>query len=248
MNVALLLPRYVVAKRLGNGQTAFYFRLPKKRYRDFGCSIPSEPLETSYVVACGEVGNRGRAAILNGLFDEWDAARNRMKVAGDGTPRIGTVDWLFREYKRSKANLEKVAPRSRRNYEWVMKLVADTTTKHGDRIGGRSIKSITPRGADKIYDKIIAGPKGARLRQGEKAVVVCRKAWRVVHLLYPNEFNKDVMNPWAGVTLKSRVKLTKAAVTREQVYTFAHGCIERGEVEAAAAAVIVLSGYSAQKT
>jgi hypothetical protein len=69
-----------------------------------------------------------------------------------------------------------------------------------------------------------------------------------VHLLYPNEFNKDVMNPWAGVTLKSRVKLTKAAVTREQVYTFAHGCIERGEVEAAAAAVIVLSGYSAQKT
>jgi hypothetical protein len=44
------------------------------------------------------------------------------------------------------------------------------------------------------------------------------------------------------------VKLTKAAVTREQVYTFAHGCIERGEVEAAAAAVIVLSGYSAQKT
>ena len=235
--MALLLPRYVVAKRLGNGRTAFYFRLPKK-YRDLGCSIPSEPLGTSYAVACGEDGNGGRAAILNGLFDEWDAARNGMQVAGDGTPRIGTVDWLFREYKRSKAYLEKVAPRSRRNYEWVMKLVADTTTKHGDRIGGRSIKSITPRGADKIYDKIIAGPKGARLRQGEKAVVLCRKAWRVVHRLYPIEFNKDVMNPWAGVTLKSRVKLTKAAVTREQVYTFAHGCIERGEIEAAAAAVI----------
>ena len=56
-----------------------------------------------------------------------------------------------------------------------------------------------------------------------------------------------------GVTLKRRVKKTKAAVTREQVYTFAWGCIDRGNPEAAAAAVIcfewlqrpenVLAGY-----
>ncbi len=45
-------------------------------------------------------------------------------------------------------------------------------------------------------------------------------------------------NPWVGVTMKTRVKRTKAAVTREQVYAFAHGCLEAGEVEAAAAAVI----------
>jgi hypothetical protein len=38
--------------------------------------------------------------------------------------------------------------------------------------------------------------------------------------------------------MKSRVKLTKPAVNREQVYTFAHGCIERGELGCAAAAVI----------
>jgi len=31
--------------------------------------------------------------------------------------------------------------------------------------------------------------------------------------------------------MKTRVKLTKPAATREQVYVFAHGCIERGEVE-----------------
>jgi hypothetical protein len=35
--------------------------------------------------------------------------------------------------------------------------------------------------------------------------------------------------------MKNRVKLTKPAVTREQVYEFAQGCIERGEPECGAA-------------
>jgi hypothetical protein len=68
--------------------------------------------------------------------------------------------------------------------------------------------------------------------------MLCRKAWRVVHRLYPNEFDKAVPNPWLGVTLKTRVKLVKAAVTRQQVYEFAYGCIHRGQPECAAAAVI----------
>ena len=64
------------------------------------------------------------------------------------------------------------------------------------------------------------------------------KARRVVHRLYQEEFNKDVPHPWPGVTMKTRVKLTKPAATREQVYMFAQGCIERGEVECGAVAVI----------
>ncbi len=74
-----------------------------------------------------------------------------------------------------------------------------------------------------------------------------------MHRLHPTEFDKLVPNPWDGVTRKRRVKKTKAAVTREQVYAFAWGCIERGNPEAAAAAVIcfewlqrpenVLAGY-----
>jgi hypothetical protein len=38
--------------------------------------------------------------------------------------------------------------------------------------------------------------------------------------------------------MKTRVKKKKPAVTRDEVYTFAHGCIEHGEVETAAVAVI----------
>jgi hypothetical protein len=167
--------------------------------------------------------------------------------------RYGTVDWLFREYKSSKAYLEKVSKRSRPDYERTMLLVADTLTKNGDRIGSRLIRSITPRGADKIYEKIIMGAKGKRLRQGEKAVALCRKAWKVVRRLYPDEFDHKMPNPWEGVTRERRVKKKKPAVPREQVYAFAQGCIERGHPEPAAAAVIcfewlqrpenVLAGY-----
>ena len=59
--------------------------------------------------------------------------------------------------------------------------------------------------------------------------------------------------PLGGVTKQRRTKGTKAAATREQVYAFAWGCIERRQPEAGAAAVIcfewlqrpenVLAGY-----
>jgi hypothetical protein len=232
--VSVKLPRHVIPKVLASGATAFYYTVPTK-YRKMKCPVPNEALGTDYAKACGE---GGRAETLNGLFDEWNDARKGLPVSGVEAPRIGTVDWLFREYKQSKAYTEKVAVRSRKNYEWAMREVCDTLTKRGDRVGGRSIKSISPLGADKLYDRFTAGEKGARLRTAEKLVLLCRKAWRVVHRLHPAEFPKDVPNPWVGVTMRTRVKLTKEAVNREQVYTFAHGCIERGEPECGAAAVI----------
>jgi hypothetical protein len=76
-----------------------------------------------------------------------------------------------------------------------------------------------------------------------------------VHRLYPDAFNRDVPNPWQGVTKTNRVKAIKPAATREQVYKFAHGAIEAGLPEIAAAAVVcfeflqrpenVLAGYLA---
>jgi hypothetical protein len=119
-----------------------------------------------------------------------------------------------------------------------MREVCDTLTKRGDRVGARSIKSISPLGADKLYDRFVTGEKGKRLRTAEKLVLLCRKAWRVIHRLHPAEFANDVPNPWVGVTMQTRVKLTKHAVTREQVYAFAQGCVARGEPECGAAAVI----------
>lgn len=232
MNVEL--PRHVISKKLASGKTAFYYNVPT-RYREAGCPVPNEPLGTDYARACGE---RSRAATLNGLFDEWMDARKGLPVSSEAAPRIGTIDWLFREYKQSRAYLEKVKPRSRRNYEWNMREICGTLTKRGDRVGGRPIKSVSPLGADKLYDAFVRGGKGNRLRTAEKLVVLCRKAWRVVHRLHPAEFPSDISNPWLGVTMATRVKFVKHAVTREQVYKFAYGCVERGEPECGAAAVI----------
>jgi hypothetical protein len=248
--MTLALPRYVIAKPLANGTIGFYFTVPT-RYRKMGCMIPNEPLGSDYSIACGTDGKGGRASALNGLFDEWWKTKNGEPV--ESIARYGTVDWLFREYKASTGYLERVAKRSQPDYERTMLLLADTCTKKGDRVGGRSVKSITPLSADKLYNLVIQGPNGLRLRQGEKMVILCRRAWKVVHRLHPDAFNKDVPNPWAGVTTKRRVKKVKAAVGRDLVYEFAWKAIEAGYPEPAAAAVIcfewlqrpenVLAGY-----
>jgi hypothetical protein len=229
------LPRNVIAKPLASGATGFYFNVPSY-YRKQGCAVPNEPLGSDYTAACGVDGTGGRAAALNGLFDEW-----RAKAAGDpieSIARYGTVDWLFREYKSSKAYLERVSERSRPDYERTMLLLADARTKKGDRIGDRSVKAISPVSADKLYGLVISGPHGLRLRQGEKMVILCRRAWTVVRRLYPDAFNRDVPNPWTGVTTQRRVKKKKPAVDREAVYAFAWQAIEAGHPEPAAVAVI----------
>ena len=235
VTMTLPLPRYVIVKPLASGATGFYFTVPT-RYREMGCTIPNEPLGNDYAVACGADGKGGRAAALNGLFDEWWKAKNGEPV--ESIARYGTVDWLFREYKSSERYKKRVSARTRPDYERLMQIVIDLPTKRGDRVGQRLIKAITPRAADKLYEQVCAGPNGPRPRQGEKVVALCRAAWRVVHRLYPDCFDHDVPNPWDGVTMEQRTKETKAAATREEVYKFAWGAIEAGRPEAAAAAVI----------
>ena len=135
------LPRYVIDKRLASGLTGFSWNVPTY-YRKLGCTISNAPLGTDYETACGTDGTGGRAAALNGLFDEWNRERLGQTAMAGRLLRYGTVDWLFREYKSSKAYLEKVAPRSRPDYERTMLIIADALTKKGDRIGSRPVRSI----------------------------------------------------------------------------------------------------------
>src|SRR5689334_14564564 len=94
--VAVKMPRHVIAKPLASGAVAYYYNLPVK-YRRMGCTVPNEPLGTDYAKACGRADN------LNGLFEEWTDARKGLPVSSEAAPRIGTIDWLFREYKQSRA-------------------------------------------------------------------------------------------------------------------------------------------------
>ncbi len=230
-------PRFVEVRRLADGSAAFYFRIPTY-YRKLGCEIANEPLGTNYEAACGEDGKGGRAATLNALFDEWNDRRRGESIEQGKIARYGTIDWLFRQYKTEKAYTEKVSPRSRPDYERIMQMICDTVGKSGRRIGERQIREVTPRAADKIYDKIINGPNGLRLRQGEKVVGLCRKVWRIMRRLHPELFDKKHPNPWDDFTFKSRTRSKKHAVTREEVYKFAWGCIKEGRPEPAAVAVI----------
>jgi hypothetical protein len=83
------LPRFVRAKTLLSGVTAFFWECPNY-YRKQGCPISSEPLGTDYVAACGENADSSRAATLNGLFYEWKAKKNGEAIAG--LPSTFTLD------------------------------------------------------------------------------------------------------------------------------------------------------------
>jgi hypothetical protein len=93
---------------------------------------------------------------------------------------MGTVSWLFREFKASEAYARRLSARTGPDYERVMQLVDDQVTKRGDRVGDRPVKAITPGAADRLYARIVEGPRRQRLRQDEKAIALCRHAWNVV--------------------------------------------------------------------
>lgn len=246
------LPRFTVPK-LVKGVTRYYWNLPTY-YRKQGCTLHDEhdtALGSDYERACA------RAAALNGLFDEWDGKRLGEPPVAPGAEIPGTVDWLVRIYWASTDRRERVSERSAPDLERTLRLLQDYVTKKGDRIGGRHIRSITPVSADKLYELIRDTPKRKgqtkRLRVAEKVVAAARHAWRVVHRLHPAYFDRDVPNPWIGVAMTRRKHKTKAAVTRDDVYTFAWGAVDAGYAELGAAAVIcfewlqrpenVLAGY-----
>jgi hypothetical protein len=145
------LPRFVVAKSLKNGKMAYYWTLPSY-YRQLGCTLHRDAdtaLGSDYEAACGPDSEGGKAATLNGLFDEWDAQRRGVKIEDRGAAP-GTVDWLFRTYKASLAWRRKVSVRSRPDYERTIRLLCDTLDKKGRRIGTHLIRSITPAAADSL--------------------------------------------------------------------------------------------------
>jgi hypothetical protein len=259
------LPRFVTSKEVA-GRTRYYWTLPTY-YRKLGCTLHKEhetALGNDYEVACGADGHGGRAATLNGLFDDWDRARLGEPPKPKTDLRVGTVDWLFRTYKGSNDWKERVSKRTAPDHMRTIRLICETRRKSGIRIGDTMVTAITPEVADKLYAKVRDTPvrkgKTSRPRTAEKVVAICRHAWKVVHRLHPGLFiqgaqvgDDPAWNPWEGVAMRRRRKVAKPAATRDDVYTFAWGALEAGHADAAAAAVIcfewlqrpenVLAGY-----
>src|ERR1700689_576199 len=78
------------------------------------------------------------------------------------------VNWIFSRWvvggKASDAYLKKVAVRSRQNYEWAIQAICDIVTKKGDRVGDRLVRTISPRGADKLIKHFHTGKKRSAAR------------------------------------------------------------------------------------
>ncbi|WP_339892897.1 hypothetical protein [uncultured Devosia sp.] len=233
VEVILELPKFVIVKHGKIGPT-FYWNPPvywRKRAALEGRSYPFESQKLGSNLSQSEL--QSAANPHNALFEEW-------RLGKTSTPSRtyaahGTVEWLFEQYQASTIFKRRVSVRSRPDYARVFNAIANQPTKTGGRFGQLPVASVTPAAAEKIYVRML---EGDTFRRGEKAVMYCKTAWRLMQPHHPREFGKDVPNPWVGVQLVKRAIKSKNAINREEVYTFAWAAVGAGKPEAAAAAII----------
>ena len=121
------LPRYLRAKKLSGGSTAYFWERPswaKPPAEKYGrrCPVDSEALGQDLAAAIG------KADLLNAALDEW-----RLGVAGK--PAEGTVQALFAWY-RNHDRFKEASFRTRRDYREKMDIVENVqlkTTLFGQR-------------------------------------------------------------------------------------------------------------------
>lgn len=182
-------PRYMIVKRLKEGQAAYYWNARKSDI-DSGFTLHREALGTDY----GEA--RIRAEQLNAHLDAWRAGSAADRSLDRG-PRYGTVDWWLESYCRSPA-FERLKERTKPSYRYQMRLLADIPTKTAGRLGDLPARSITPAAVDKIYETLRGGKDGTKLRRANHTIDVAKKAWTVVQRTHPHQFVQS--NPFVGLT------------------------------------------------
>ena len=247
--VTITLPRFVIAKVAATGQPSYYWNPPiywRKQAAASGREYPFAPCPLGTGLSQRDLD--AAASAHNLAFDEWRQGALKGEVRRYAA--YGTVEWLFEQYLGSLAFQRRVAERSRPDYKLVFDQVCAVPTKIGSTFGKLPIASVSPAAAEKIYSAMIEGEK---YRRGEKALMYCKTAWKLMQPIHPKEFRRDVPNPWEGVQTVRRTRAIKAAVTRAQVYAFADQALKDNRPEAAAAAVIcfewlqrpenVISGY-----
>ena len=219
-------PRYMVEKRLRSGNVAFYWN-PRRADITAGFTLHCEALGQDYGAAIR------RANELNRHLDDWRGGRRAVKDL-DLQPGFGTLDWLIERYYRSRA-FAKVSARAQPEYRWELHTTADVKLKNGDRAGALPLKAISARFVDKLYEKILAGGRGNRVRTANACVTRLKRAWDVVHRLYPQVV--PTVNPFAGVERESRNTDT-AYVTRSEAYALSAAIAKLGHPTLALAPLV----------
>jgi hypothetical protein len=237
--IQLVLPRYVLPKRLASGHTAFYWTCPV-RYAKAGCPWRSAALGQN--LSQSELDEA--AEVWNIRFDEWLAQRFDTEQSPrpiDGHFRHGTIGWLLDHYLTSEAFLQRVGEFSRPDYRRVLKRVCEIDAgRMGGTIGGLMVNQFGVKGALHVYKHFT---DAGAMRTGEKALIYCKSVWERMRPHHPTLFRTDVPNPWEGVTKKRREQKKKTHVTRQEVYAFARGAIAKKKPELGAAAVLAFEWF-----
>ena len=175
------LPRYLRAKKLRSGGTAYFWERPtwaKPPAEKYGrrCPVDSEALGADLASAIG------KADLLNAALDEW-----RLGVAGK--PAEGTVQALFAWY-RNHDRFKEASFRTRRDYREKMEIVAHVQLKT-TLFGQRRAAEINASHADALYRYLV---KERGKRAGAYCMQVCRRVWneaiRAKKVKDPNPFSK----------------------------------------------------------
>lgn len=235
-------PRYMLAKPLRDGTTAYYWNPPQ---RDFTAGFPldRQALGTDYGLArirCDGDPQADDDKGLNGFLDAWRLDRD-IDPAIKVSPSFGTIDWWVDRYYRSAAFKGKVSKRSKPDYRRALRRIADMAPAKKlpgiARLGQLRARTLTPKAVDKIYERLRGGENGTKYRWANFCVDVAKKAWRVVQRRYPDQFHPT--NPFEGLErLHPDQKEEITPATRDQAYALAEALQELGHPHLGAAPLI----------
>lgn len=220
-------PKLMVAKRLRNGVTAYYWR-PHTWAKKAGCPMQSEALGMDY----GEA-KRRCDELLNQQLDQWCATGETLSKVGRVI--VGTFDWMVSIYKTAP-RYRRLPARTQKSYDAVLHWVSEHRLQDGRTFGSISLTSISPGAADRLYEKLKVRADGRpRERMAGLAMSVCKRAWNVARRDHPKEV--PLLNPFEKMGLRYRSQLTRP-VTRAELMSFVRAADNAGEPSLGTAAMI----------
>jgi hypothetical protein len=197
--------------------------------------VDNQPLGLDYEAAVVRA-----ETILLPAFDAWRVGDNNTSATASATATIGTLDWVFAEY-RADRRYTKLAPKTRRNHENGFKLVGGHILRDGTKLGSRRAALITTSITDALYEKLLIVTDDAGNMAGERrttanhAMKSCRRAWNIAARRNPGKL--PLVNPFAQMGLRSSNRETPTA-TYDDLLVFRAKAIELGLPSLATASLI----------
>lgn len=192
-------------RQLKSGAVGYYWQPPRRDVKK-GFKTGSVALGNDYAAA------QARAHELNTALAAWRLGLTKGdELVGAET---GTFKWLFDAFYETTAFLA-LRPSTQAAYRQVVKRALKLKSKEGRALSEYRLKALTPLAADRIYQRLVEGPKGDAIRVANFSVTVIKRAWRIVRRQYPQHFPLE--NPWTDLVQRRAYK-PKRAASRSQAY------------------------------